>query len=122
MTVVVDGTNGLTFPDSSVQPSTAVGNAVQTYTNVGASRVLGTTYTNSTGRPIFICVVVGAGTFINCLATLTINGLTCTNFGCNSGTAGGACYPVITAVIPVGGTYAVSNANSAVLQSWFELR
>ena len=121
MAMTIDGTAGVTYPSGVVDSNASIG-YTQTWTNVVGSRALGTTYTNSTGRPIFIVVVVGGGTVINCIATLTVSGITTIAYGTNSGTAGGASYPIVSALIPVGGTYSVQNANNATLQSWFELR
>lgn len=54
-TLTVSSISSITFPDGKVQNSSAIGYG-QTYNNVIASRVAGTTYTNSTGRPIFVTV------------------------------------------------------------------
>lgn len=80
----------------------------QTWQDVTASRVVGTTYTNSTGRPIFLYAVSSASAW-----GITINGTALINGGTYS-------YQIVAAlVIPAGATYALS---SGVLGKWIELR
>jgi hypothetical protein len=87
----------------------------QTWQNVTGSRVLGTTYTNSTGRPIFVAIgAVG----VVAIAQLTINSINCGQVG----TSGGVRAP-LTGVVPSGGTYYVSSVTgTASVESWAELR
>ena len=138
MTFIVDGTNGLTFPDSTTQtkglpaPSTS-GNVLrsdgtnwttsassevgvgQTWQNVLASRAAATTYTNSTGRPIKVLFTVTSATTT---VTGTVNGFTIT-----IGAGAGAYYNIAHyfAVIPDGNTYSIS-AFPGGNQTWLELR
>lgn len=94
-------------PTWSDTPSVGVG---QTWQNVLGSRVVGTTYTNSTGKPIQLHIITN-GSSTN---TLTI---------------GGVAFPTITtsvsatathsAIVPVGATYSVAGS---ALFSWMELR
>ena len=90
----------------------------QTWQDVTASRVLGTTYTNSTGKPISLniwCV----GTAISYNITININGVA-TYF--NQDYANAAGYTIgASTIIPNGATYNVVTAN-ATLTKWFELR
>ena len=67
----------------------------QTWQNVAASRVSGTTYTNSTGKPI---VIVASIYGINATLTISIQGVT---LGTVNGNYGGS----ITGVVPDGATY-----------------
>lgn len=86
----------------------------QTWQDVKSSRALGTTYTNNTGRPIFLTVsTASAG---DTSITVTINGLAI-RLGRNSVSGG---EPFGSILIPAGATYSV--ANSGALQTWFELR
>ena len=90
-----------------------IGQIVQ---NVTASRVLGTTYTNSTGKPILISVTV-AGANDGRTTTLIVNGVTAAIVG-NSvqfGQAKNICY-----VIPPSSTYAV--VGGGPIDFWTELR
>ena len=85
----------------------------QTWQNVTASRVTGTTYTNSTGKPIFISAY---GVFIsNNTTTLVINGVNVQLDGVDQGFT----YPKVVAIIPNGATYSITGWNAG---KWFELR
>lgn len=81
----------------------------QTWQDVTGSRVLGTTYTNSTGKPIQVLFNGSLDA-----STLTING---TGYGMNDGTA----FAFISFIVPNGGTYSLSGASSTVTR-WLELR
>lgn len=90
----------------------------QTWQNVTGSRLIGTNYTNTTGKPIFINVSVSstAATFMS----FTINGLqssvTSTQTVVNNGMAG-------SIIIPPGAIYIVSvTAGTTTLNGWWELR
>jgi hypothetical protein len=98
----------------------------QTWQDVTASRALGITYTNSTGRPIQICVTAsGTNGFIQSTITITVGGLVLGAAGANSGSAGGDATSGLSAIVPVGATYS-SQARAAYgvgpLLSWTELR
>lgn len=90
----------------------------QTYQDVGASRAASTTYTNSTGKPIYLSITFN-GSGGASLATLTINGISdvAKAFPSSAGT------PSFTlqAIIPNGGTYNLS-LTSATISKWMELR
>jgi len=80
--------------------------------DVTASRVVGTTYTNTTGYPMIVHVNVSVNT-TQC--TMVVQGFTFS--GTLSGS--GASYPShLTLEIPVGATYKVSNGS---LNQWYEL-
>lgn len=89
----------------------------QSWQDLTVSRVFGTTYTNSTGKPISVNISAtstsAASTF-----TLTINGVGL--LGQGGTTADGFCY--ITAIIPVGATYVATLTATATLTKWHELR
>jgi hypothetical protein len=90
----------------------------QTWTNVTGSRATGTTYTNSTGKPIMVVVTpVASGTLIG---TFNINGsAVATVQHTPSGGGGGSPFSLI---IPNGNTYSVTNNSNFAIQSWWELR
>jgi hypothetical protein len=104
--------NGTTW-QSVAAPSSGIGYG-QTWQDVTGSRALGTTYTNSTGKPIFVSILV---TFSNgSSATLVVNGVTASianNF------AGGG--DSAEAIIPPAATYSISGPYAS-LASWSELR
>ena len=89
----------------------------QTWQNLTGSRVLATTYTNSTGRPIMINV--GLNTTTANTALLTIGSLTLA--GSSYGVAATNC-TFVTGIIPSGSTYSVTNTGSASINQWLELR
>ena len=88
----------------------------QTWQNLGGSRGVGVTYTNSTGRPIAIIV----STVNTSGAWLYINGNLVARqwYDVNTG-AGQVGYGFVTAIIPDGSTYLVNQGN---LYTWYELR
>ena len=95
----------------------------QTYSNVTASRVSGTTYTNSSTRPIMLSIAVkdsgtpggpGAGA-----ATLYVNSSIAIRLDDLAG--GSAGYVQIVAVVPSGQTYKL-DATSNSITYWGELR
>lgn len=119
------GTSGqvLTSGGSGSAPSWASVSALgvgQSWTNVGGSRSSGTTYTNSTGKPIQIMVCTdnsGNTTYgSGGSAKFYINGNNVGESFCsNAANIGG----LFQAVIPNGSTYQVS---ASTIRSWWELR
>ena len=103
----------LTFADASTQASSVssigLGGSTQGWTNVTASRALSTTYTNSTGRPIFVSYTV----YSNC--NFYVNGSV---VGTPVSTTG---VPVITIIVPNGATYQITDG-SLRGNGWWELR
>lgn len=92
----------------------------QTWQNVIASRALGTTYYNTTGRPILVSASIIGAVSSSCIVGLTVNGVTASSNGAG-GIANAASVPGVNAIVPPGGSYSVS-ANSGSLNSWAELR
>lgn len=91
----------------------------QTWQDVTASRVTGTTYTNSTGKPISISVWV-AGTVGGYYSLeIIINSIT-TYYNQDYANASGYIIGA-TIIIPNGAIYSVSGSNTA-LTKWWELR
>ena len=119
MPVTINGTNGVTFNDSSVQNASAVG-FNQTWQNLTGSRAAGTTYTNSTGRPIQVNVS-GRSTSTTCTLTLIVGGVSVheSHFFFNTGSQTNP--GTLTAIVPNGVTYSVTAVNYTI-QIWAELR
>lgn len=96
--------------------------AGQTVQNVLASRAWSTTYTNTTGRPIFVSAAGSVGTS-GAVVQLTVNGVlfpgTSDSVGGNTGYVSGA-----YAIVPPGGTYSLGVSTGVVgsLYTWSELR
>jgi len=92
----------------------------QTWTDVTASRVAGTTYTNSTGKPIMVNISVGSfGTGSGGGPSLTVSGVVVARFLYLLGTAQ-YIYPFLSAIVPSGATYSISGLGSGAI--WTELR
>jgi len=93
----------------------------QTWTNVNASRSLGTTYTNSTGRPIELCVHLRCNSSGNQVSQLYIDGVIVGYVGQGSSAAPDTrgCW-LITPIILDGSTYSVTTG--MLKDYWFELR
>jgi hypothetical protein len=87
----------------------------QTWQNVTASRAVGTTYTNTTGRPIVVSIATTAPAPV--LSLLTVNGLTV------SWQQVGGERNTVSAVVPNGNTYVLGQIfGSLSAADWFELR
>lgn len=93
-----------------------VNQTIQTFT-VGTQRIAGTTYTNSSGKPIEIYIngSSGGGSWN---ITLTINGTQALFMGVTSNQGEGLCF---SGIIPNGATYVVGNSGASI-SSWKELR
>ena len=117
--MVAPGTSGnLLTSDGTTWQSTTPAQTLgvgQTWKDVKTTpgRVQGTTYTNSTGRPITVSISFNA---INGANTLTVSGVAVARAGVTPGN-GSAC---LTAIIPNGATYSVDGSNGIAL--WAELR
>ena len=114
---IAPGTSGnvLTSNGTTWQSTTSSYIGVgQTWQNLTSSRNFGTTYTNSTGKPIQIVVsFIGIGT-----ASLKIDGVLISEFSADTGFVN-----VINAIIPNNSTYVVANVNGTTTKNnWSELR
>lgn len=88
----------------------------QTWTDVSASRLNNTVYTNTTGKPIqisFSCILLSGTSF-----DLKINGLTVAHGGAGSVNSQGH----FMNVIPAGATYQISTIGNPGRITWSELR
>jgi hypothetical protein len=88
----------------------------QTWQNVTSSRTAGTTYTNSSGKPIMVKIVTSviSGSYTT---QLLING----NVVDTQLSTSYVIYTSVSAIIPPNSTYSLSLTNG-VLQTWYELR
>lgn len=89
----------------------------QTWTDVTGSRSVGTTYYNTTGRPIFVGVASvnpAAGTTSSW--QITVNGVAIINNGDQSNRRSSG-----TVIVPPSGSYSVAMQSDSI-QSWCELR
>lgn len=91
----------------------------QTWQNVTASRSNGTTYTNSTGKPIMLSISVFVNNTSSAGASLAVNGVTIVNTIGGAGAIGMAQRVAFSAIIPNGNTYVVSGLAADI---WAELR
>jgi hypothetical protein len=113
MSVQIDGTSGLTFNDASTQASSVsaigLGGTAQTWQNVAGSRSTSVTYTNSTGRPIMVCISTTGGAN----GDLVINGV-------SIGRCDAVGYQTVSGIVPNSGTYSLNGATGIIY--WAELR
>lgn len=111
------GTNTTAIATTAFARASSVGGVGTSATDVTGGRVAGTPYTNSTGRPIFVSVVVaesGAGAGVG---ELYISGiLAAEQAGYNAGERGQLC-----AVVPDGASYQVNVSGTAAISSWVEV-
>ena len=130
----------LTLPDeagtvltsaSSITSSQLTGDAVpigvgQSYSDVTASRALNTTYTNSTGKPIFIIVTVNGynGTSASTIK-FTVNGTDYAEEKSNEYYSPSNLTPSIVSIggiVPAGATYKITTGGQvSALLIWSEL-
>jgi hypothetical protein len=96
----------------------------QTWQNLTSSRSLGTTYTNSTGKPIYIAVDCSWSIQSGAGALLYVDSVQVGRIRGNGGAGGtGPLYASLAAVVPNGSSYYVtSDGNPTVIQYWAELR
>jgi hypothetical protein len=91
----------------------------QTWQDVSGSRSDGVTYTNSTGKPIFVSVTSTDAPGNNTGLTLFVNGSIIAETLSNASVTPRS---NITAIIPNGSTYEVAIHESDNLERWWELR
>lgn len=89
----------------------------QTWQNVIGARSISGTYTNNTGKPIFVMVGVnGSG---NSSCNLIVGGV---NLGQVQGTANLQIVSTVSFIVPDGQSYGFSTSGSVYASSWAELR
>jgi hypothetical protein len=89
----------------------------QTWQNVAGSRALNTTYTNSTGRPIFVVISVQPSASGN--TTLVLDGVT---YGQAVSASTATIVGTVTLIVPNGGTYRLNSGGTVSITNWLELR
>lgn len=91
----------------------------QTWQDLTASRALGATYTNTTGRPIMVSVVMYTLNSAT-VSQLTVGGVVVAKHGANIGGGPNSNLRTqMTAVVPAGASY---SATGTSLDTWAELR
>lgn len=91
----------------------------QTWQNVTASRTAGTTYTNTTGKPIFVTAQSSTSPSNGQGIVLSVDGVS-VSYGFFAYTTNQFAFTA-SAIVPPGSTYAVS-VSSTSLAAWYELR
>ncbi len=114
---LVAGTNTATLPLATGELS-MLGGAGQTWTNVLVTpgRALSTTYTNSTGKPIYVAVQIAVSTTTT--VTAIVGGVTIANYAVATAGMSGSMFYFI---VPNGIGYSVTSSATALF-SWSELR
>lgn len=107
---------GTTWQPFAASPPIGVG---QTWQNLTASRVAGTTYTNSTGRPIYVSVTQDQGNSAS--ATLTVSGIIVSYLANKNTNNTNGLGMTVCAIVPSGATY-VYNQTASTISVWGELR
>lgn len=108
----VAGSNTATLPAATGELS-MLGGSGQTWTNVTSSRVSGTTYTNSTGKPIQVMVSQRGGS--SAWSYAYVNGVQISQVTTTTATT--AIFPT-SFIVPNGHTYSVTGT----IDYWAELR
>ena len=110
MATVIRGSDNF---DTAVTLGLGIG---QTWQNVTSSRAISTTYTNSTGRPIYIAIrcTTTAGTIL-----LEVDGLNVGRLQDNDPVTNGG---VMSAIVPNGSSYIVLYGATVSMVAWSELR
>jgi hypothetical protein len=89
----------------------------QTMQNLTGSRALSTTYTNSTGKPIFVSISITTSGTSASTAKITVGGVDVPGSSQANTAATGAC-----AIVPPGATYVGGINGTGTLSFWNELR
>jgi hypothetical protein len=116
ITYVTPGTSGnlLTSDGTSWISSSPIGVGIgQTWQNVTASRAMGTTYTNSTGKPIMLIARAQRSGVSTSGIGVTINGVGVIPI-CYGTNSNGGNEAVGSIIIPIGATYVLSVTSEAL--------
>lgn len=111
----VSGSNTITLP-ATTDTAAVLGNLLgvnQTWQNLTGSRAYGTTYTNTTGKPISVFSITNG---VSSTLSASVSGVT----AANSNTTGSA--SVVFFIVPPSATYVVTAGGGATLVTWSELR
>lgn len=128
LTLESNGVSAWSLVGGSVQSLYSAGAPVgagQIWQDVAASRALGTTYTNTSGRSIAVSVSTSSTTTGSSVgATATVSGVIVAQAAVNE--SAGASFAGLTQqlsfLVPPGATYSVSVASGGVINRWAELR
>jgi hypothetical protein len=88
----------------------------QTWQNVVGSRVLGTTYYNTTGKPIEVSVTISFASGSS--TTATVGGVVAAASGVHAATE----LDLLVFIVPPGASYVVATTGSDTVNRWAELR
>ena len=114
----------ITLPDGTgtVALTSNVIGVSQTWTDVTASRSTGTTYTNSTGKPIQVSIMsIITGAVSGNTNWFEVGGVTVARAGGSGSTANMPAY--VYAIVPDGATYRLNTVSGIISPSiWTELR
>lgn len=116
MSLTLDGSAGVTYPAGTTATLAALGDG-QTWTSVTGSRAFGTTYTNSTGKPIAVSTWGSSVTSGGNLQA-TVGGVV-VSYAQHESTSNTNVNSYF--IVPAGATYSVTS-NSVSLVAWVELR
>lgn len=115
--LISDGTRWVTNTSSQIFSGVNALGGTQLWSNVTASRAINTSYTNSTGKPIVVSVIILANsstTIASNVGTINIANTVLTN----------AIRTTIQTIVPNGNTYMIftPNISATSVSSWTELR
>ena len=94
----------------------------QTWQDVTASRSAGTTYTNSTGKPIIVNVYGNGTSGSSRSAYLVVGGVVVAASIFSNTSGGSGASATLSAIVPAGTSYVVNAGGSWSLENWAELR
>ena len=129
---VAPSTTGNVLTSNGTTWTSAANNSIgigQTWTDVKSSRASGTTYTNSTGKPIQVFVSVtsttGGNSNLN-TSTAVVSGTTISTIETSESSGFYRLPSVHSFIVPNSGTYSITNtagaSNTMTIASWTELR
>lgn len=121
---VTPGSNGniLTSNGTSWTSATPAGGIGIGQTWQLPARSASTTYTNSTGKPIFISIAFGQSLSGSGSSNVTIGGVLVYSVGYGSNASGSSQPIAISLIVPDGSTYVVTVSGSVSIAYWAELR
>ena len=113
--------NVLTSDGTNWTSSTGVVGVGQTWQNVTSTRTSGTTYTNSTSKPIFVLISFASGYNGSGSSTVVVGGVTISSNSCSSASGLITNYTA-SFIVPVSSTYVCTASGVTSIQYWSELR
>ncbi len=108
------GVPAASFAQTASLPAIGVG---QTWQDVTSSRANSTTYTNSTGKPIMVHIMMGT-TANTTNSSLTVGGIVVSRFSQDDNFTQRS---TLSAIVPNGTTYVLTSGGAGII-SWVELR